>query len=108
MKLIARPTLTYTSCRSAKHNVSSHTTWENWDISAIISGAKVVEVWVHNQTNMQIGGVRRDGSSDVRTNEYGLGEVDWTVMVEPVGDVIEIFSNGGVSTNDFYINGYWM
>lgn len=98
--------LLHTELISASHAPGGFGSWENWDISGIITGARYVEVLVKRVSGAADNcGVRKDGSALARyVINVASGEVYF--IAEPVSNIIEIYAGADLNWA-FYIVGYW-
>ena len=99
----------YTEIAPSSHSPSADSTWEDWDLSAIIgAGALAVEIVIATASTEQARGVRKNGSALLR---YMAAENDhkWlTAHCEcDANRVIEIYGNTEGSTDSFKVIGYW-
>lgn len=96
------------------HQVSSTSTWEDWDLSAIVpAGTKavLVEIKIHYSSN-QVSGVRQNGSAQSRIQSTGTPTAthevfrDITTLVDD-NRVIECYGSLASAYLHFSILGYW-
>jgi len=104
----------FTELASAVHQAAGFSTWEDWDISALVPANVIALIGLQNKdvTGYRNHGVRANGSSLTRrflTPSYVVaagGELHTLVQVD-VNGIIEIFAEAATTYCDFRVLGYW-